>query len=126
MLLKNSYGKPYWTSFFPMMKLFWGPPICQAVATTGFDGETFKKRTILFRFCALAASRNCSATSRLRRSFSRVNPIRCFSSENSASTLLRAPSGMDECWSVYQRPRTVPRGLVPTHTQFPRFAVRAF
>ncbi|HWY48522.1 MAG TPA: hypothetical protein VNX70_14140, partial [Bryobacteraceae bacterium] len=32
MLLKNSYGKPYWTSFFTMMKLFWGPPICQAVA----------------------------------------------------------------------------------------------
>ena len=62
----------------------------QAVAATGFGGVVVKKRTILFRFCAVAASRNCSDTGRFRRSFSLVSPIRCFSSENSASTLLRA------------------------------------
>jgi len=59
-------------------------PSVRRLLLRGLGGEIFKNRTILFRFCALAASRNCSATNCLRRSFSRV-------SRSAVSVLKTAP-----------------------------------
>src|SRR5215472_11575868 len=94
----------------------------QANTTAGCGLELFKKRTILFRFCAVAASRNCSVTNRIRRSFSRLSRIRCLSSENNASTLLRAHSestNAGESTSARARSRAGSYQLTPSFLTLP-------
>ena len=98
------------------------PPVHQAGTTAGCGLELFKKRTILFRFCAVAASRNCSAINRIRRSLSLLSRIRCLSSENNASTLLRSDSertNAGESTRARTRSRAVSYQLTPSFLALP-------
>jgi len=124
MLLKNSVagadGRE--VGFGRTVSVRVGQPARQADTTAGCGLELFKKRTILFRFCTVAASRNCSVTNRIRRSLSLLSRIRCLSSENSASTLLRAHSestNAGESTSARARSRAGSYQLTPSFLTLP-------